>query len=109
MTRTRRLARQAMRASVGAAAVLLVGLAEPWQGLAQAPASAAGIKFATISPADLKEWLTYISADELHGREVFTGGYGLAARARQQGAEEWQRICRQDRESRAPFCKSRSH
>jgi hypothetical protein len=79
MTRTRTLARQAMRLSAVAVAVLLVGLAQPWQGLAQAPAPAAGIKFATISPADLKEWLTYISADELQGREVFTEGYGLAA------------------------------
>ena len=26
----------------------------------------------------MKEWLTYLSSDELQGRQVFTEGYGLA-------------------------------
>jgi hypothetical protein len=47
-------------------------------GLAQAPAPAA-VKLPAISPADLKQWLTYLSSDELEGRQVFTEGYGIAA------------------------------
>ena len=27
----------------------------------------------------MKEWLTYLSSDELQGRQIFTEGYGLAA------------------------------
>ena len=46
---------------------------------AQAPQPAAGVKFAQISPADMKEWLSYLASDELQGRQVFTEGYGLAA------------------------------
>src|SRR5262245_46221614 len=47
--------------------------------LAQAPEPTKGVKYAQINPADMKEWLTYLSADELQGRQVFTEGYGLAA------------------------------
>ena len=36
------------------------------------------MKFATISEADAKQWLTYLSSDALQGRQVFTEGYGLA-------------------------------
>jgi hypothetical protein len=32
-----------------------------------------------IKAPDLREWLTYLSSDELEGRAVFTAGYGLAA------------------------------
>ena len=32
-----------------------------------------------IKSQDLREWLTYISSDELQGRAVFTAGFGLAA------------------------------
>jgi hypothetical protein len=32
-----------------------------------------------IKSPDLREWLTYISSDELEGRAVFTTGFGLAA------------------------------
>ena len=32
-----------------------------------------------ITEADLKEWLTYISSDELQGRATYTEGLGLAA------------------------------
>ena len=34
---------------------------------------------ASIKSQDLREWLTYISSDELEGRAVFTAGFGLAA------------------------------
>ena len=32
-----------------------------------------------IRTPDLREWLTYLSSDELEGLAVFTAGYGLAA------------------------------
>ncbi|HET7695798.1 MAG TPA: M28 family peptidase [Vicinamibacterales bacterium] len=32
-----------------------------------------------ITPADLKEWLTYLASDQLQGRQVYTEGLGLAA------------------------------
>src|SRR5687767_9990355 len=47
--------------------------------LAQAPEPSKGVKFATLSEADAKEWLTYLASDALQGRRVFTEGYGLAA------------------------------
>jgi hypothetical protein len=31
-----------------------------------------------ITPADLKEWLSYIASDQLQGRQVYTEGLGLA-------------------------------
>jgi hypothetical protein len=34
---------------------------------------------ASITPGDLKEWLTFLSSDELEGRAVFTEGLGIAA------------------------------
>ncbi len=33
----------------------------------------------TITPDDLKEWLTYLASDELEGRNTYTEGLGLAA------------------------------
>ena len=41
-------------------------------------AAASGGAGAIKSP-DLRDWLTYISSDELEGRAVFTAGFGLAA------------------------------
>ncbi len=38
--------------------------------------TAAGIP--EVKTQDLRQWLTYISSDELQGRAVFTAGYGLA-------------------------------
>ena len=55
-----------------------VALWQPWTLLAQAPAPAR-VKYAQVSAADLKEWLTYLSSDTLQGRQVFSEGYGLAA------------------------------
>ena len=34
---------------------------------------------ASIAPAELQEWLTYIASDALEGRQVYTEGLGLAA------------------------------
>src|SRR5258708_32595343 len=33
----------------------------------------------SITPAELKEWLSYIASDQLQGRQVYTEGLGLAA------------------------------
>ena len=41
--------------------------------------AAAGGGRGAIKSQDLKEWLTYISSDELQGRAVFSAGFGLAA------------------------------
>jgi len=46
--------------------------------VAQGPQPAKGVKYASINPAEMKEWLTYLASDELQGRQVFTEGYGLA-------------------------------
>jgi hypothetical protein len=66
---------------LGLAAVLLVTLSgvQPWSLLAQAPVPAKGVKFAAVSEADMKTFLTYLASDELQGRQVYTEGYGLAA------------------------------
>ena len=47
--------------------------------VAVAGATAAGGGAGAIKTPDLREWLTYISSDELEGRAVFTAGFGLAA------------------------------
>jgi len=47
--------------------------------VAAAGATAASGGAGAIKSPDLREWLTYISSDELEGRAVFTTGFGLAA------------------------------
>jgi hypothetical protein len=32
----------------------------------------------SITPTELREWLTYVASDELQGRAVYTSGFGLA-------------------------------
>jgi hypothetical protein len=71
--------RWSIRVSAMAVVGLSLGIAQPWRLSAQAPEPAKGVKYAQVSPADMKEWLTYLSSDELQGRQVFTEGYGLAA------------------------------
>ena len=78
MNRLRRRPVGVFRVVLFALAVLAAGATQPWGLMAQAPEPAKGIKFSTINQADLKEWLTYLSADELQGRQVFTEGYGVA-------------------------------
>ncbi len=46
---------------------------------AMAGVSAASGGAEAIKTPDLRDWLTYISSDELEGRAVFTAGFGLAA------------------------------
>src|SRR5581483_4523911 len=40
--------------------------------------AAAGGGRSSITPTELKEWLTYVASDELEGRAVYTAGFGLA-------------------------------
>ena len=47
--------------------------------VAAAGATAAGGGIGAIKSLDLRDWLTYISSDELEGRAVFSAGFGLAA------------------------------
>jgi hypothetical protein len=70
---------RSIQVSAIAAIVLSLGVSQPWRLFAQAPEPAKGVKFAQVSANDMKEWLTYLSSDELQGRQVFTEGYGLAA------------------------------
>ncbi len=44
---------------------------------------------ASITPDELKEWLTYIASDELQGRQVFTEGLGLAGGYIADHLKEW--------------------
>ncbi len=56
---------------------------------AQAPAPVKGVKFAQVNPGDLKEYLTYLSSDQLTGRQIYTEGYGLAAGYIQENLRKW--------------------
>jgi peptidase M28-like protein len=44
---------------------------------------------ASISPASLKEWLSYIASDELQGRDTYSAGLGLAAGYIQEHLRGW--------------------
>src|SRR3954471_8651954 len=57
-------------------------------GLAVAPLAGAG-GLASIKPADLKTWLTYIASDELQGRQIYSEGLGLAAGYIQAHLDAW--------------------
>jgi hypothetical protein len=71
------------------AVAVLAAAAQPWTLLAQAPEPAKGVKFAQISPADMKEWLSYLASDELLGRQIYTEGYGLAAQYVADHLKDW--------------------
>jgi len=45
----------------------------------QAPVPVTNVAFPQLSETEAREYLTYLSSDELQGREVFTEGFGLAA------------------------------
>jgi hypothetical protein len=64
-----------------AAVVLCIGLALPTA--AQTPRTPA------ISQDDLRTWLTYLSSDELQGRQACTEGLGLAGAYIARHLEEW--------------------
>lgn len=77
------------RLSVFYAAILALMLA-PALGAAQRAAPAADFGgSASITPAELKDWLSYIASDELQGRQVFHEGLGLAANYIVDHLKEW--------------------
>src|SRR5262249_6665001 len=61
------------------AMALAASWAQPWTLFAQGPEPAKGVKFAQVSPAEMKDWLSYLASDELLGRQVFSEGYGAAS------------------------------
>lgn len=56
---------------------------------AQAPAPVKGVKFSQITTTELKDYLTYLSSDQLTGRQIYTEGYGLAAGYIQEHLRKW--------------------
>src|SRR5262252_9751215 len=62
-----------------AAVALTLAVTHPWTLAADGPQPAKGVPYAQIDVAGMREWLTYLSSDELQGRQVFTEGFGLAA------------------------------
>lgn len=73
------------------ALIALLATVFGWSALvhAQAPAPVKGVRFAQITPAELKEYLTYLSSDQLTGRQIYTEGYGLAAGYIQEHLRQW--------------------
>src|SRR6187431_2284734 len=66
----------------------IVAAAVVFQGAGQAQVrKPTGVS--AITPADLKEWLTYIASDELQGRQVYTEGLGLAGAYIADHLKEW--------------------
>jgi hypothetical protein len=78
-------------ASFGAA--LALSLVVPALAASQAPRAATALQnsggAASITPQELKEWLSYIASDELEGRQVFHEGLGLAATYISDHLREW--------------------
>jgi hypothetical protein len=66
--------------------VLAAGLALPPLAAQSKPSNT---KFVTIREADLRQYLAYISADQLLGREVFTEGFGMAEGYVAAHLEQW--------------------
>jgi peptidase M28-like protein len=62
--------------------VMAAGLGAQKAAPARGPAAA-------ITPADLKEWLSFIASDQLEGRQVYTEGLGLAAVYIADHLKEW--------------------
>ena len=83
--------RKTMRIVAGVALATVIAIAGSSSGLlqAQAPAPAKGVKYNQINPADLKEYLTYLSSDQLTGRQIYTEGFGLAAGYIQENLRKW--------------------
>jgi hypothetical protein len=73
------------RARCGA---IVLGLVVVLAG-AGVPIGAARGGSASITPGDLKEWLSYVASDDLQGRAVFGTGIGLAAGYIEQHLRSW--------------------
>lgn len=80
---------KAMRIVAGSALAGVMAVVGGWSVQAQAPTPAKGVKFAQITPAELTEYLTYLSSDQLTGRQIYTEGYGLAAGYIQAYLRQW--------------------
>ena len=78
-----------LRVAITVVLALGAGAAGSWRLFAQAPEPSKGVKYAQISPVDMKEWLTYLSSDELQGRQVFTEGYGVASQYIADHLKDW--------------------
>ncbi len=76
---------------IGAIAVAVMALvfARPWTLFAQGPQPARGVKYSQISPAEMKEWLSYLASDELQGRQIYTEGYGMASQYIADHLKDW--------------------
>lgn len=89
------LGRSSIRNAALAFVLFTAAWSQPWKLLAQSPATtpapqpATGIKYSKISADDMKEWLTYLSSDQLMGRQIFTEGYGLAKQYVAEHLKEW--------------------
>jgi len=83
--------RYAIRMAAGGALAAVLAVAGGWSGLvqAQAPAPVKGVKLSQVTPAELTEYLTYLSSDQLTGRQIYTEGYGLAAGYIQEHLRKW--------------------
>src|SRR4029079_18199214 len=64
-------------------------LAVSLQATATAQAKKGAVGAQSITPDELKEWLSYIASDELEGRQVFTEGLGLAGGYITDHLKEW--------------------
>src|SRR3954466_1617832 len=72
------------------AVVLALFLTATAPGLRAAPpAATAASGVSSITPEELKEWLSYIASDQLQGRQVYTEGLGLAAAYLADHLEQW--------------------
>jgi len=80
---------RSIRIGVLALGAMTALAAQPWTLLAQGPAPARGVKYAQISPAEMKEWLSYLASNELLGRQIYTEGYGLAAQYVADHLRQW--------------------
>lgn len=82
---------RALRMVAGGVLAAVLAAAGNWSGLvlAQAPAPAKGVKFSQVTTAELKDYLTYLSSDQLTGRQTYTEGYGLAAGYIQEHLRKW--------------------
>lgn len=80
-----------MRIVVGGALAAMLSVAASQVELvqAQAPTPVKGVKFSQVTPAELKDYLTYLSSDQLTGRQIYTEGYGLAAGYIQEHLRKW--------------------
>ena len=87
---TRTPVRTPLRIAIVAAVAFVAAFTQPWTLLAQGPApEPAKVKFATLSQADLKEFLGYLSSDTLQGRQIYTEGYGLATAYVADHLQQW--------------------